>query len=564
MSAIPSFWRGIIVAVFTLGCLSVWYPAAFVVQHGFDSSAWDDRLLLPAQWFHDLASHQVLPCIGVYVAMVQGKQIAFADGGLTAMIVLAATVLGGGTYFVLGAPRPALRDWRGVLGRARFANPAERAAMNAGLELGLDPDTGQPVRVQVEGNLVSIAPPRTGKTTGLILNNLAMPPDPGVWDGPAVVIDPKGEIFRAISARRQRLGRTVRCIDPFGIVGGRDRWNPLATLDPDDTLYLQHLARQLLPGAAHASEGSQFFRNRAATLFLGAALAAVRSGKRTPLSAALFLKDLEALKRALGNAGDLASRAVYAFIDDEDAKSRGDVISTAEQAFDWMLDTRMQHLTADPTFSLEDLLSGDTDLFIVVPSEATEIIAGFLRWLLADLFAVARRHPDPKRRRILCLIDEAAQLGRFDAIVKAAGELPGHGVSLWTFWQDRQQMIDVYGEAGAGTLMATAEIVTLSDLPATAVEERERFSHMLGRYTALLPTTSRTQGEQGRDATSQALQGVALEDETEKDVLDAESLVVFANSRRYTRHPVHLRKTKPIGDPRFAGLLRGIAPVGRS
>lgn len=107
MSAIPSFWRGIIVAVFTLGCLSVWYPAAFVVQHGFDSSAWDDRLLLPAQWFHDLASHQVLPCIGVYVAMVQGKQIAFADGGLTAMIVLAATVLGGGTYFVVkGGPIP--------------------------------------------------------------------------------------------------------------------------------------------------------------------------------------------------------------------------------------------------------------------------------------------------------------------------------------------------------------------------------------------------------------------------------------------------------------------------
>ena len=563
MNGLSVFWRGIITAILAVGSLAVWYPAAFVVQHGFDSSAWQDALLLPEQWFHDRASWQILPCIGVYVAMVQGKQIAFADGGITAMRALAAVVLGGGAYFIVGAPRPSLRDWRSVLGRARFANAAERAAMTAGLELGIDPKTAKPVRVQVEGNLVSIAPPRTGKTSGLILNNLAMPPEPGVWDGPAVVIDPKGEIYKAVSARRRRLGRTVRCLDPFGIVDGRDRWNPLATLDADDTLYLQHLARQLLPAAAGGSESSQFFRNRAATLFLGAALGAIRSGKRTPLAAAELLKDLNVLRTSLGNAPDLASQAVLAFIDSE-AKSKEDVISTAEQAFDWLLDVRMQRLTQDPTFELRELLNGDTDLFIVVPSEATEIISGFLRWLLADLFAVARRHPDPKRRRILCIIDEAAQLGRFDAIVKAAGELPGHGVSLWSFWQSRAQMIDVYGEAGAGTLMDTAEIVTVSDLPAISAEERERFTRVLGRYTALLPTVSRAQGEGARDSTSQTLQGVALEDETEDAVLAADSLVVFANSRRYTRHPIRLRKTIPHGNPRFAGLLRDVAPVGRS
>ncbi|NEU12715.1 type IV secretory system conjugative DNA transfer family protein [Methylobacterium sp. BTF04] len=494
--------------------------------------------------------------------MIQGKHLAFGDGGTMAIATLAVIVFGG-AFLIMGTSTPGLRDWRSVFGRARFANASERAVMNVGLELGLDPVSGRPVRVQVEGNLVSIAPPRTGKTSGLIINNLAMPPDPGVWDGPAVVIDPKGEIYRRIAARRRRLGRVVRCIDPFGIVAGRDRWNPLATLDPDDTLYLQHLARQLLPGSATANESSQFFRNRATTLFLGAALAAIRSGRRSPLAAAVFLKDLPALKAALGDSDDLVSRAVRAFIDSE-AKSKEDVVSTAEQAFDWLLDARMQHLTQDPTFELRDLLSGDTDLFIVVPSEATEIISGFLRWLLADLFAVARRHPDPNRRRILCIVDEAAQLGRFDAIVKAVGELPGHGVSLWTFWQSRQQMLDVYGEAGAGTLMDTAEIVTVSDLPAISVEERERFSRMLGRYTARLPSTSQTKGEEGPSSTSQSLQEASLEDETGEDILAADRLVVFANSRRYTRHPIRLRKTVPHKDTRFDGLLSGVAPVGRS
>ena len=563
MNQIDSFWRGIIVFVLTIACLAVYYPLAFVVQHGFDPTSWHDALLLPQGWFENLQHKEILPCIGVYVDMVRGEHRAFADGGVAAMAILAVGVVGGGGFFVLSAPRSGLRDPRTVLGSARFANAAERAAMARGLELGLDPITSQPVRVQVEGNLLSIAPPRTGKTSGLIIPNLAMPPDLGVWDGPAVVIDPKGEIYRAVANRRRRLGRTVRCLDPFNIVGGSDRWNPLASQPANDLLYLQHLARLLLPGSAGASESSQFFRNRAAVLFLGAVLAALRSDQRTPLAAAGYLKDLPALAAALGKANDLATRAVRAFIASE-AKSKEDVISTAEQAFDWLLDERMQRLTGQPTFALEELLGGDTDLFIVVPAEATDLIAGFLRWLLADLFTVARRRPDPQRRRILCFIDEAAQLGRFEAIVRAAGELPGHGISLWTFWQSRQQIIDTYGEAGAHTMTDTAEIVTVSDLPAVSVEERERFSRMLGRYTARLPSTSQTHGVEDRGSTSQGLQGVSLEDETGQDILAADALVVFANGRRYTRHPVRLYKTRAFDDPRFAGLLTGIAPVGKS
>lgn len=563
MTQLSAFWRTAVVVLLSVAALTVCYPLAFVVQHGIDPSGWHDGLLSPEQWVADLEDKQILPCLGVYLAMIQGRHPAFADGGLAAMIAFAVLALGGGVLFVGGAPRPSLRDARSVLGAARFATAPERAVMSQGLELGLDPLTQRAVRVQVEGNLLSIAPPRTGKTSGLVIPNLAMPPDPGVWDGPAVVIDPKGEVYRAVADRRRRLGRVVYCLDPFNLVSGKDRWNPLSSRPDNDTLYLQHLARLLLPGAATASESSQFFRNRAAVLFLGATLAALRSGRRTPLAAAQFLKDLPTLEAALGNADDLATRAVRAFIASE-AKSKEDVISTAEQAFDWLLDERMQRLTSGPTFALEELLGGEADLFIVVPAEATELIAGFLRWLLADLFSVARRHPDPTRRRILCFIDEAAQLGRFEALLKGAGELPGHGISLWTFWQSRQQIIDAYGEAGAQIMMDTAEVVTISDLPMVAVEERERFSRMLGRYTARLPSISRSQGGEGRTTTSDSLQGVALEDEGGEAILAADALVAFVNGRRYARHPVRLRKTRAFDDPRFAGLLSGGAPVGLS
>ena len=58
--------------------------------------------------------------------------------------------------------------------------------------------------------LVTIAPPRKGKTSGLLIPNLAFP-EPQGWGGPAVVFDPKGEVYRSVAARRRALGRRLAC-----------------------------------------------------------------------------------------------------------------------------------------------------------------------------------------------------------------------------------------------------------------------------------------------------------------------------------------------------------------
>ncbi|WP_454622378.1 type IV secretory system conjugative DNA transfer family protein [Bradyrhizobium cenepequi] len=102
--------------------------------------------------------------------------------------------------------------------------------MNAGLEVGINPATERPIRIQVEGNLVTIAPPRSGKTGGFVIPNLTFP-EPKAWAGPAVVIDPKGDAFRAVKRRRETMGKTIRCLDPLNYVGGADRWNPLSRVD---------------------------------------------------------------------------------------------------------------------------------------------------------------------------------------------------------------------------------------------------------------------------------------------------------------------------------------------
>lgn len=61
----------------------------------------------------------------------------------------------------------------------------DRERLNKGLEIGRDPDTRRTIRIQVEGNLITIAPPRTGRTGGFMIAKLAFP-EPNAWAAPAI------------------------------------------------------------------------------------------------------------------------------------------------------------------------------------------------------------------------------------------------------------------------------------------------------------------------------------------------------------------------------------------
>jgi len=316
--------------------------------------------------------------------------------------------------------------------------------MNQGLELGIDPETGRPVRVKVQGTLLTIAPPRKGETSGLLIPNLAYP-EIGSWDGPAVVLDTKGEIYRAVGERRRKLGRKVVCLDPLNLADGRDRWNPLERTHPDDVLYLQRTALALLPETSGNDEASAYFRIRAVDLITGAMIVAICGQQPSPSVVHGLLSDDTAFITELKK--QKKSPAISAALDilEADPKTRDPIKSTAAQALQWLADERLQHLVGTSTFDLSELSSGDVDLFIAIPPEYKRLLAPFLRWILSDLSA-SIRYERPKDR-VLVFIDGAAALGRFDEILTAAGKLPGYGASLWTLWQDRSQIVSLYGSS---------------------------------------------------------------------------------------------------------------------
>jgi type IV secretion system protein VirD4 len=536
------------------------YPIAALVVHGLDPGLWPPQVIAPNDWFGGLVTLQIGRLVFAYWQMMIGRSPAFGSGGFFIFVCVWIPALFWMCLRFFSNPLQQLRDSSGIYGVARFATSSELASMNEGLELGIDPKTGVPVRVKVQGTLLTIAPPRRGKTSGLLIPNLAFP-ELQSWAGPAVVLDSKGEVYRAVADRRRLLGRKVVCLDPLGLVDGEDRWNPLLKVDPSDILYLQRTALALLPESTGGDESSAYFRNRAVDLLTGAMIVAIAANRRTP-SAVQRLLTHDVL--FAGELKKLKGPAVVAALDilQADPKTRDPIKSTAAQAFQWLADQRLRYMVEGSTFDLDELSSGEVDLFIAVPPEYKRLLAPFLRWLLSDLFASIRRNR-PKER-IIVFVDEAAALGKFDEILTAAGELPGYGASLWTLWQDRSQLVSLYGETGAATLLNTAEVVTVFNIPAVDPDESERWSRTVGDYTALVTTTSSGGEGKGKTTTSRAPQAARLMTPSALITMPQDELIAFINAGDQRSNPIRLRKTVAHVDPRFRRLIQSAPPVGKT
>jgi len=538
---------GLLIAAFA-------FPVGFVLTHGLVPSGWPPSQIDPLRWFGGILNGE-LGGIGLFLLdFIRGRVDALPMGGIAASWTAIGLIVGSSALILSGGKRVPLRDPSNQFGSARWAPSRVLKRLRRGLELGTDPETGRAVRVGIEGNLVTIAPPRSGKT-GILLANLAMPEE-GAWTGPAVVIDPKGSAYLAMKARREALGRTVRCIDPLGIIGGTDRWNPLLHIDASDTTSLLSMARSLLPAPKSSSEAAGYFRDRASVAIAAAIFVTIGDARADIGKAAGLISDIDEFAKALGTT-PLEQDAAKILSDEP--RVRDPILSTAAQGLQFLLDQRLRQAMSDHTLDLVDLTKGDTDLFIVTPADnRREITAPYLRWLLSDLFATIRRHRPVKR--LVIFIDEAFVLGRFDAILKGVGELPGYGASIWSFWQSSAQLREAYGADGARTIMDTAEVVSVFNIPRHSAEEAEHWSQALGSFTTV--AVSRAPGPDGKphETKTAAAQRLATPDQMAE--LTRRQAIVFLTGGEHPTDPVLVSKTMPHCDARFAGMADWQKPVG--
>jgi type IV secretory pathway TraG/TraD family ATPase VirD4 len=284
---------------------------------------------------------------------------------------------------------------------------AQASATGLGNFVGLD-EAGNAAFSEPEQSTLVIGPPRSGKTSGLVVPMLL------THNGPAVVTSTKDEVARITSMARYRRGR-VLLFDLSGEAGMQLpaqmeplRWSPLQSASRG-WLDAVKMARAMTEASVRRSgvEDASYWTQRAAQLLAALLYAASRpqptTGKPADMGDVVgwvATSDLEAAADALIAAGrhdDDARRAARQLESIQAApdKERGSIVSTCYSTIEAYNSAGALRMSTDPTFDPAAFVAshGDT-IYVTATSEDQAALAPLVVGLLQDVrratFARAR------------------------------------------------------------------------------------------------------------------------------------------------------------------------------
>ena len=325
-------------------------------------------------------------------------------------------------------------------------------------------------------HLLTVAGSRAGKGVSVILPNLA------IYKGSVLVLDPKGENATLTAERRGHgrgvpaggMGHDVFVLDPFGWADVADEYrssfNPLADLDPQDPLFVDHcdsIADALV--VAERGKENDHWSATARLVLRGfnAWVASNPSGKRDLVEVSRLLHLPLAPKDADPDPDAYFDDLLDAMLDEPERawgvpaaaagallsmghEERGSVLSTVRQNILFVSSPQMATMLSD-TGRQPDLKAwkfGGQAIYLCLPAGLLHRHARFFRLFLNRLLAAVEATPpvprsDPKG---LMILDEMHVLGHMNALETAAGLLAGYGVRIWSIWQDFTQAEAIYGK----------------------------------------------------------------------------------------------------------------------
>lgn len=313
-----------------------------------------------------------------------------------------------------------------------------------------NPSTGylEPILLEGEGHLMTIAPTGAGKGTGCVIPALLRYP------GPVIVVDPKGENVAITARRRREMGHEVVVIDPMGVTD-----QPSGLLNPLDAIDVRHASAvddvAALVQMLNEGDGdprNRFWSSRASHLVMGAILQVLMDadpGKATLLQARDLINNLMsdsegARQRFLQSAHPEVMR-MAGLLGISAPETLGGIVSFAQDTLDFLRGDRVQTSLSGTSFDLQQVTSGaPMSIYLVLPPHMLESHSRLLRlWLGTLLTCITRRRARPPLSTLF-ILDEAAQLGELAEFRQAITLLRGYGLQTWSFWQDASQLQLLY------------------------------------------------------------------------------------------------------------------------
>jgi type IV secretory pathway TraG/TraD family ATPase VirD4 len=335
------------------------------------------------------------------------------------------------------------------------------------------------------GTLV-IGPPRSGKTSGVIIPNVL------AWTGPVVITSTRRDVLDACHGIRSQRG-TVWCFDPVGIVAStmpatvnRLDWSPLRGAEYFDTALTR--ARALLAGSADGTEGRDHWRARG-TQLLASLLHAATLAER-PMSTVIEWTHAGRLDTAQHVCTQTKARqaaTILRGIAQTPDRERGSIWSAVAgglASFDDSTVLASADRAAESGFDAGGFLRHLDSLFIVAPSDESTPLAPLVVGLVEEVRAEALRQSDTTGALglpLLLALDEIATICPLPSLPQIAAEGGGRNVILLAVLQDVSQAAARWGrEVADGLLTLAGAKLVLPGLADT--ETLQRLETMIGRH----------------------------------------------------------------------------------
>jgi type IV secretory pathway TraG/TraD family ATPase VirD4 len=296
-----------------------------------------------------------------------------------------------------------------------------------------------------------LGPPRSGKTSCLVVPNVLASP------GPVVATSTKLDVLSATLASRLELGRCW-LMDPTGTVPAPPganllRWSPVqAALSWEEALVTARVMTEAARPGRHLGE-SEHWTERAEALLAPLLHAAALTGSpvRQVLSWVLC-HDLYTPKAELAARGADVAGEVLAGILATEERERSGILSTAAGVLKAYRSSRALELADEPNFDPAGVPGANDTVYICAPARyqaiCAPIVVAFLEQVRAATYRAASR--GWLRLPVTFVLDEVANIAPLPDLPSLVSEGGSQGAMVMACLQDLSQARRRWGQEAEG------------------------------------------------------------------------------------------------------------------
>lgn len=353
-------------------------------------------------------------------------------------------------------------------GSAGWADDSQLRA--AGLFVDRGPQIGffgkRPLYLESDAPMITIGGAGSGKLRDLLGYVVCRSPGQRM-----LFLDPRGELAAISNHVPAVHGEQAYYFNPYGLHGlPQPGCNPLDILDPESPTFhadCKFIARALI-AIISQSEG-KYFEQRGSGWLEALVKFDVETHGWTSLPRLMRFVNL--IESGSGQWPDLLEAMLKSRFDDvrrtagemlakqqDSPREFGSIVGEIYANLGFLDDPMLQASLERSDFSLSALCDGTRacKVFVIVPAEYLKIFAPLLRLFFTTTLLYKSRAPSAPR--VTMVVDEAGQLGSFDALVQAYTYGRGAGVRPWAIFQDVGQIIRNFGAPGLQSLIGSAQM----------------------------------------------------------------------------------------------------------